>query len=248
MSIKTIIREGVHSLEKKSPYILTMIATTGVIATSVMTGRATIKACDILEKEKKCRGNADICWKDKIKLCWKPYISPFLMGAATIFCIIEANNVSSKRNAAIATAYSLAETTLKDYQEKVIEEIGEKKEEKVRDKVVEKHISENPPIENEIIVTDCGDTLFFDMISGRYFKHDIESVRRIINEINHDVIDIAWVSLNDFYYALGLPYAKIADDIGWTSDRLLEVDFTSKLTDKLVPCVALDYDVVPKWR
>ena len=39
---------------------------------------------------------------------------------AAAACIVGANSVNIKRNAALATAYSLSETALKEYQSKVV--------------------------------------------------------------------------------------------------------------------------------
>lgn len=50
----------------------------------------------------------------------------------------------AKRTAALATAYKLSETALTEYKEKVVETIGEKKEQLVRDKIDKDHIDKDP--------------------------------------------------------------------------------------------------------
>ncbi len=64
--------------------------------------------------------------KDIIKTAWPCYI-PAAVGAISVFCLIGASSTNLRRNAALATAYTLSESTLKEYQEKVVETIGEKR-------------------------------------------------------------------------------------------------------------------------
>ena len=250
MSVKDLAKQGLSFLDRNSPYILTAFGAAGVVGTAVMTGRATLRAHDILQKERerqyKESGEVVLDIKDKIVLCWKPYISPFLMGAASIACIIGANTVNAKRQAALAAAYSLTETTLKNYQKKVVETIGEKKEEIVRADIAQEQLDRCPASKNEIIHTDRGSTLCFDAISGRYFMHDIEKIRRVVNDLNHDLMGVMWVPLNDLYYALGLPGIKLGDELGWTVDELIDIQFSSKLTDDGEPCLVMDYDLTPR--
>lgn len=260
MSVQDLVRTGLGFLDRNSPYILTAFGAAGVLGTAVMTGRATVKAYDIVEAERGRRlmdakkedpdaTYEDIKYippKDLVKLCWKPYISPMLMGVASIACIIGANTVHGKRQAALAAAYSLADTTLKNYQKKVVETIGEKKEELVRSEIAQDQLDRCPASKNEILHTDRGSTLCFDAISGRYFKHDIEKIRRTVNDLNHDLMGIMWVPLNDLYYALGLPGIKIGDELGWTVDELIDIQFSSKLTDDGEPCLVMDYDLTPR--
>lgn len=254
MEIKSLLKRGIYMLDKGSPYILTAMGSAGVLGTAILTGRATIKAIDILneEKERRLENSEDrvieITLKEKVQLCWKPYISPVVVGVTSIACIIGANSVSTKRTAAMAAAYSLLETTAKNYQEKVIEQLGSNKEEKIRGEIAQSHLDSNPVSKTDILCINKGDTLCFDTLSGRYFNHDIEKIRRIQNDLNHDLMEAIWVPLNDLYYALGIPGIKLGEDIGWTVDELLDISFSSKLTDEGTPCLVIDYDITPKWN
>lgn len=260
MDIKSLLRTAGGFLEKNSPQILTGLGIAGVVSTAIMTGRAAVKAYDILEAERGRRlmeaakenpsvtynDVKHICWQDKVKLCWKPYVSPFLMGGTSIACILGAQSVNSKRNAALATVYSLTKSTLEEYQDKVVETIGEKKEELLRGEVDQKKLDSKPASGEHIIETGYGKVLCFDSLSGRYFRHNMEVIRRIVNDLNHDLLGVMWVPLNDFYYALGLEGIKLGDEIGWTVDDLIDIQFTSKVSDEGEPCLVLNYDVVPR--
>jgi hypothetical protein len=56
-----------------------------------------------------------------------------------------------------------------------------------------------------------------------------------------------YISLNEFYYALGLDDAPFGDDLGWNVTRgLIEIDFGAQLDSDGIPCVVLNYVIVPK--
>lgn len=252
--LKQFLKSAGGFLQKNSPYILTGLGCAGVVTTAIMTGKATIKAKDIVDRHEsndweheKWLAYREHPWKDRIKWTWKCYIPPAIMAGTSIACIIGATSINVKRNAALAAVYSMTEATLSKYQEKVVEQLGEKKEQKIRDDVVEDILREHPVSKDEVIYTNQGKMLCFDSMSGRYFMHDIEKIRRIVNDLNHDLMGSMWVPLNDLYYALGLPGIKLGDEIGWTVDELIDMHFTSKLSDDGEPCLVLDYDLTPRY-
>jgi hypothetical protein len=171
------------------------------------------------------------------------------MGGATIACIIGANSIHLRRNAALASVYSLTETALKQYQNKVIEMVGEKKEREIRDDIAKDRVLENPPKDNQIIITGGGDVLCLDMISGRYFKNDIEKIRQAVNELNRQMISDMSITLNEFYDEIGLPHNKMGEDLGWKIETgMIKIDYSSQLTPSGDPCLTIDYDTVPlRW-
>lgn len=156
--------------------------------------------------------------------------------------------MNSRRNAALATAYNLSTTALTEYKEKVIETIGEKKEQTVRDKVAEERIKKEPVNPSAIIVSGNGNTRCFDTITKRRFTSDIEAIKKIVNELNRRMINGEdYISLNDFYYELGLDGSSIGDELGWNvSDGLIELEFSAQLDTDGIPCIVIDYAIAPK--
>jgi len=53
---------------------------------------------------------------------------------------------------------------LKEYQEKVIETIGQNKENKIREAIIDDRLSKNPVSKNEILITGAGDVLFYELL------------------------------------------------------------------------------------
>lgn len=162
--------------------------------------------------------------------------------------MIGASSANAKRNAALATAYTLSESTLRDYQKKVVETIGEKKEQSVRDAVAKDRIEKTPVTTREVIVTEKGNALCLDYVSGRYFRSDRDTINRAINELNRRLRDEMYISLNDFYYELGLSSTGLGDQLGWNIDNgYIEPDFSSQLADDGTPCLVISYLVEPRY-
>lgn len=243
------IAKGVRTaMIKHSPEILTGIGIAGMITTTVMAVRATPKAIKLIEEEKDRQNIERLKPIDIIKTTWKCYIPAAITGGLSIACLIGASSVNARRNAALATAYTLSESALKEYQEKVIETIGKKKEQSVRDAIAKDRIDKNPVSSREVIITEKGNTLCYDSISGRYFKSDIDKLKKVENELNRRMRDEMYISLNEFYYEIGLNPISIGDDIGWNIDRgYIELNFSSQLTDDGNPCLVIDYQVAPRY-
>lgn len=243
------ISKGLRAtLSEHGPEILTGIGIAGMVATVIMAVRATPKAI-MLVNEKECEQHVEkLPKKEVFKTCWKCYIPTAITGASSIACLIGASSVNARRNAALATAYTISETALREYKEKVIETVGEKKEQTIREKVSEERVKQIPA-NTEIYVTGRGETLFLDPLSKRTFKSDVEFVRRAVNNVNERMLNdiCGYASLNEFYDEIEIERTDVGNDIGWNTDNILKIDFHPSMTQDMKPCLALYYDVPPKW-
>lgn len=247
-NLATIAKDIRKFASKRSPEILTGIGIAGMITTTILAVRATPKALELIEEQKEEESVDELSSFEVVKVAWKPYIPAMVTCVASTACLIGASSVNTKRNAALATAYKLSETALSEYRDKVVETIGEKKERIVRDKVAEERVKKNPVSKNEVIITGNGKTLCFDPISGRYFMCSIETIKKAENTLNKQMLhDISgYVSLNEFYDELGLDHTSVGNDLGWNTNQLIDIDFSSQLNDNGEPSVVLDYLVAPK--
>lgn len=235
------------AMKKHSPEILTGIGIAGMITTTVMAVKATPKALILIEEKKKEIGD-ELTPVETIQTTWFCYIPAAATAIVSVACLVGASSANVRRNAALATAYTLSESALKEYQEKVIEHIGEKKEREVRDAIAKDRIERDPLSNREVFITDKGNTLCYDAISGRYFKSDIDKIKKAENELNRQMINDMYVSLNDFYYEIGLSNTSIGDDLGWNIDEgLIDLYFSSQLADDGTPCLVLNYRVAPRY-
>lgn len=236
------------TFEKRAPEILTGIGIAGMITTTVLAVKATPKAILLLSDRKDELETERIPITEVVKTAWKCYIPAAVTCSVSIACLIGANSVNLKRNAALATAYKLSEAALSEYRDAVVETIGEKKARDIRDKVAEKRVKKNPVTKSDVIVTGNGTTLCLDSISGRYFQSSMQKIESAKNKINERMLCDNYVSLNDLYDELGMECTKIGEDLGWNifGDGLLDISFSSQLTDDGTPCLVMDYSVEPR--
>lgn len=255
MDLKLALRQFGRAVDNNSPTILSGLAVAGVLGTVIMAIRATPKALDHLELVKDHR--ADELYEDDqemtltevIESTWKFYIPTMLMGATTITCIVMANHISTRRYAAVSSLLALAETAAREYEKKVEETIGEKKAQKIHDDVAQDHIDKHPIESSAVVLTGKGEHLFFDSFSARYFKSDVETIRRLVNDFNQRLLRCApmFLPINDFYYEMGLESIEMGDEMGWNAeDNMLEVSTSSAKVVKGEPVIILEYKVWPK--
>lgn len=245
MSIRNLARKAGAKIVKHSPAILTALSCTGVLSTIVFAVRATPKAELIIDQLKGEYGDESIPKMELVKAVAPVYIPTGLMACVTIGCIIGANKISSKRNAVLASLYSASEMALEQYQEKVIEKIGDKKEKEVRDEIAADTLRANPIGDKEVQITGKGQSLCYDSLSGRYFLSDYEMVRRVENTINRQILSEMWASLNDVYYELGLKDIDLGRYIGWNADHPLRFVFSSQIAEDGRPCLVIGYESEP---
>ena len=241
--------KNVHTeVLKHSPEILTGIGIAGMITTTVLAVKATPKALTLMKERKWDLEVEKLTPIETVKTTWKCYIPAAITGTVSIGCLIGASSVNARRNAALATAYKLSETALNEYRDKVIETIGEKKEQTIREKVDKDRVEKNPVSKSEVIITEKGNTLCYDSISGRYFKSDIEKIKRAVNELNRRMTYDVYVSLSEFYDELDLDHTLLSDDLGWSiDDGLIDVSFSSQIADDGTPCIVINYAVAPRY-
>lgn len=247
-SLSIVAKQFWLSTKKHSPEILTGIGIAGMITTVVIAVKSTPKAIKLID-EKKEENNAEVLAPvETIKTAWFCYIPAMVIGVMSVCCLIGANSVNLRRNAALATAYALSESALKEYSEKVIETIGDKKESTIRDAIAQDKLNQNPVTNTEVFITDKGNTLCYDVLSGRYFRSDIDKIKKIENELNRQMRDDMYISLNDFYYELGLEPTEVGNSLGWNiQDDYINLDFRAKLASDGTPCLVIDYNNGPKY-
>ena len=251
LNLPKLAKSAQLTIAKHSPEILTGIGIAGMITSGILAVRATPKALLLIEAKHTELGlehDEKLPPAEAVKATWKCYIPAAVTSLMSIICLVGASSVSTRRTAALATAYKLSETALAEYQEKMIEEVGEKKERVIRDKVAEECIKKDPVSNHEVIITGKGTTLCYDGTFGRYFRSDIDSIKKAINKVNRNVVTDMYVSLNDFYDEIGLSPTKIGDDLGWNlDDGEIDVDFSSQLAEDGTPCLVIRYTVAPKY-
>lgn len=248
-NLSCFFKKGLKVLSEKSPEILLGVAIFGSISSVCMAVKVTPEAHEIIIDEvyklaqEKGVDIKDIKlkWTDYVRLCWRVYLLTGVMLTTSIIAMVMSNYIRAKRAGALATAFALTQETLRTYQNKVIEEFGKKKEEKIRDEVAKEKLKNSTS--NTILLTGNGNYLFFDAFSGRYFRSNIENVRRAQNDLNAMINQEIYASVNDFYGLLDIPPIQAGDSLGW-SGGLIDINFSTQISDKdhnEEPCIVIDF-------
>lgn len=211
--LKEIGSKTVDWAIKNAPTILTAVGAAGVVLTAVSAGKASIKAKKVLDDMPE---DTDI--KEKAKVVAPIMARPFLLGAATIFCIFYANHQHLKREAAIAAAYTLSSKALEEYEAKVIETVGKAKDKKIRDAIAEDKVNANPPA-TELLENDEPTKIICMDDWGRCFKVTPEAIDRALIKLNDKLKNDEFVCLNDWYQELDLSPVKHGEALGWKYER-----------------------------
>lgn len=240
-----LVNDISRALKRNSTTIMSSTAIVGVVTTSYLAAKATIKASKKIDSFEALGGTADDRKeriKERTKLCWRLYIPTVASGAVTIGCIIGTNRVNNKRAAAAQAAFVLSERAYSEYRNKVIEEYGERKDQTLRDSIATDRVNHNPP--PNVMIAGPGNILCCELYTGRYFASDMESLRRAENNINSRLVREDTATLDDFYYLIGIQPTSTSSDLGWNADKLMSLEFTSVLTEDNRPCLAFNYNYV----
>src|SRR5690606_4068150 len=220
----------------------------GTISTAILAAKGGMEAQKRIQAEEDAMllpPTSKMKPKYLFKLTWTCYIPAAATGVTTVASILGANHISSKRMAAVVSAYSISETMFKEYKDKVIETLGEKKELAVRDEIAQDRVNANPPSGAEVVITSGGEVMCYETFTARYFKSDMETIRKAQNDINAQLINEGYASLNDFFGLIGLPHSGVGEEVGWTVDEMLDIHFSTVLSDDNKPCISVGYKTLP---
>lgn len=258
IGLTNVARRAKFLMNDNAPAILTGIAITGTATTAYLTGRATFKAAALIEDERKMAerrfedegGVYDVeklqpSTSTKVKLVWRHYLPPFGAGVTTIVCIVLANKISSKKIAALAVASGVSERALAEYKSKVIERLGSKQDVAIRDEVAQDRLNNHPVNSRELILAGTGEVLCYDMLTGRYFMSTMEEIKRAENKANHDRMHFMYYGLSEFYDQIGLPPTAYSDEVGWTVNTEVIVEFSTQMSTDDRPCIAINFKSLP---
>lgn len=246
MKNKYIHAVGV-GVRKRAPALLLGAGIAGTLTATVLAVRATPKALRLLE-EKRAEVEDDLQPLEVVKTAGPCYIPAAVTAGLGVACLIESHKIHGRRNAALATLYSLSESALREYQEKVIETVGPKKEEHIRDEIDKDRVKNDPVVNKQVYITGNGETLCYDTMSGRYFTSDINKLKKAMNDLNYRMTTNYDLTLNEFYLEIGLSEIDIGSEIGWSVNKgLIDLRFSSQLTEDGRPCLVVSHNNEPVY-
>jgi len=177
---------------------LSLLGVAGVGATSWLSVKCHEKAKEKTEK------------KDKI-LAYTPAI---VSGVATSACILGSHHVSAKEIAALTASCAYVTAN----RDKIVHKVSEKFGHETANDIIKDvevldlgTLAHNLPIEN----TGRGNTVFYDMYSGRAFKSSYADVLRGLKILNNEYVSGTSMCFNDLYDLWGLSLTTMGGRFGW---------------------------------
>lgn len=236
MNLKKATSIAKIAIKRNSPVIMTSFGVSGVVVTSYFSAKASFEVSEIIKE------NKDLDKKELIKKVAPFYIPAVLSGFTTIACVVMANRINSKRAAAAYSLMTISERAFDEYKEKVIEKLGERKEKAIHDEIAQDKVNNNPV--TNYVVSGNGGVLCCELLTGRYFNSDMETLRKAQNDINEKLIREMQVSLSEFYYMINLENTSHSWDIGWEAGKNMSLEFTTVLSSDGRPCLAFEYNYI----
>ena len=248
MNMQSVFTNVGPLLKRNSSTILTGLGVAGSVGSLIMGIKATPKAQRKLDQawlDKNAVQTADqpevsVTVVEVIKLVWLDYVPAVGLQVVSIACIVGAQSINMRKQAAVITAFGVAEAGFREYQERITAE-APTKDRKVRDDIAAQKIADNPVSQREVVVIGEGDQLFFDDYTGRYFMSTKQKVDRAVNDLNFRILNQEYSSLNEYYNQIGLPTISTGDEFGWTAEQPLELDFSTHMTEDDRPAIVITF-------
>lgn len=248
MNIKTMAKSVWAGAKKHSPEILIGMGIAGAASSVIFAVKATPKAMFLLEEKRQELGVEKLEAKEIIKTAAPVYIPTAVSFGVSVACIVGASSVNARRNAALTAAYTLSESTLRTYRDKVLETVGEDKEREIRQKAAIEQQQSTPEPQTLVVSSAAGQLKCFDSLSGRYFVSTKNEIDKAVNEFNRQLRDDMRISLNDWYELIGLDTNKLGDMLGWDIERgYVETCYASRLDEDGLPCLVVNYVEPPHY-
>lgn len=228
-----------------SEEIFTGIALIGTMAQPFLSARAYAKtaepAKDILNDEELTKKEKAVKIARTCGPSWIPTIATMIITGGSI---IAGNHVGSKKQAALMGLISASELAHAKYQQQVLEAIGPEKVREIEQELNQKRVSESYPAVRETVFVKTGETLIYDVTSGKYFSSTKQAVENCANEINRRCMLDIWITLNEAFDILGIENTKIGDMVGFNIDHPMEIKWGTTEADNGEPCFTMEYEVV----
>ena len=245
---RTVARNTLH-IQKASPEILLGVGIIGLVGSTVLACRATLKMSEVLDESKskidqatslehrdysesdRSRDLTLIKYQTGIQIV-KLYAPAIIVGGLSIYALTSSHNILSRRNAALTAAYAALEKGFDQYRARVVEKYGEEEDRDLR-YGTEKVQIVDPDTGKKKTVTRVGPddpsiyARFFDPVSPSWSKepeYNLIFLKCQQNYANDLLLSRGHVFLNEVYDMLGIPRSKAGAVVGWVVSKNGETD------------------------
>lgn len=240
------IAQRAFEFEKNSPTFLFGAGIAGVMTSTVLACRATLKVQEVLEDaenelnaiksvvenphytgEKKLKRAQTRIYTQATGRVVKLYSPAIFVGGASIAALTSSHNALNKRNAALTAAYAALDKGFKEYRERVVEKYGEDDDREFRYGSQEVEIIDEKTGKSRTVTRVPDDVpsiyaRFFDPMSTSWSKepeYNLLFLRCQQNYANDLLRARGHVFLNEVYDMIGIPRSKAGSVVGWIISR-----------------------------
>ena len=245
MDIQHLATSIGKEIKRHTPTILTFLGVAGVGATAIMATKAGFKSAEQIVEHEIMTGEVIRDPKTKLDLVWRNYIPAASMALATAAFIIASNTISVKRQSALIGAYALSERALTAYRTHAEENLSPETKKRIKEKEAQTAIEQTPLPDDCLVDIPLNKDIFLDKFTGQYFGSDVETIKDAMTEVNRKSLEEGYASMNYFFSLIGARRTDIGEIMGWTEDRMLDVDLFPLETKDSRPCIVIDYHRMP---
>lgn len=243
-TIGRLVARNTLLMQKNSPGVLLGVGVVGMVGSTVLACRATLKMEAVLDKAKsdldtaKRLDHPEYSERDRqrdISLIYfqsgvrvvKLYGPAVILGGVSIAALTRSHNIMSKRNAALTAAYAALEKGFNEYRARVVEQYGEEQDRNFRYGTQEVEIVD-PKTKKKKLVTRVSEddpsiyARFFDYSSTSWSKepeYNMIFLKCQQNWANDLLRSRGHVFLNEVYDMLGVPRSKAGAVVGWVLSK-----------------------------
>ena len=248
-----------RQLYRSSPTILTVVASVGVIVTTITAVRATPKAIKLL-KEAEAEKGENLTKVEIIRVAGPSYIPSALLGISTIVCIFGANALNQKKQASLMSAYAMLNESYKQYRKSAKIVYGEDADDKIHAEMAKDAMVSTYDwgyqVYNMDMDSDSERLLFYDLASKKYFRTTMAAVLNAQYHVNRNLSVRGVCPLNEYLSFLGLDEVDGGDVIGWDICYMIEemdcywLDFDNYKTtlEDGLECIIIDTMALSKFE
>ena len=257
LNVPKLLKAAKGFIVENSPEILVGMGLVAVGSAIYMVAKVTPKALQRIEDEIREREDLTpdvgvsveelpsmLPLRDKFKLTWKLYLPAAITFATGTTCIVGASAVNAKRNAALATACTVAESALIDYAAKVKELVGEEKDAEIQQAIMDERLHK---ARVEVEPTDGDEPVrCYDVWAGREFYATENQIKAGVNELNSKINTYMSASMNELYYAWGTTSTDGGEALGWNINTgLVRVSLLPVFNAMGKPCMGIKLNPPP---
>jgi Family of unknown function (DUF6353) len=240
---RQIARNALH-LQKASPELLLSVGIAGMVGSTILACRATLKVDTVMDEAKmnlnaaKTMDHPNYSEKDRsrdISLIYfqsgvkvaKLYLPSVLVGVASIYALRTSHGILNRRNIALTAAYGALEKGFTEYRSRVVQKYGEEEDRNLRYGTREVEIVDPKTKKKKTVTRVALDdpsiyARFFDPTSTSWSKepeYNLIFLKCQQNWANDLLRSRGHVFLNEVYDMLGIPRSKAGAVVGWVLSR-----------------------------